>query len=85
MINTIINFLKSLFIKDKEEPTFEAFHNTRIPIRVVDDAGVDIETGKYVGDDIAKSLGHMDENGEFITEIQEEKEEKEITDEELKF
>ena len=27
------------------------------------------------GDDIAKALGHMDENGEFITEIQEEKEE----------
>ena len=41
--------------------------------RVVDDAGVDIETGKYVGDDIAKALGHMDENGEFITEIQEDK------------
>jgi len=37
MINTIINFLKSLFIKDTK-------------FRVVDDAGVDIETGKYVGD-----------------------------------
>ena len=54
MINTIINFLKSLFIKDKEEPTMEALHNISIPsdtkFRVVDDAGVDIETGKYVGD-----------------------------------
>ena len=26
MINSIINFLKSLFIKDKEEPTMEALH-----------------------------------------------------------
>ena len=54
MINIIINFLKSLFIKDKEEPTMEALHNISIPsdtkFRVVDDAGVDIETGKYVGD-----------------------------------
>ena len=54
MINTIINFLKSLFIKDKEEPTMEALHNISIPkdtkFRVVDDAGVDIEIGKYVGD-----------------------------------
>ena len=54
MINTIINFLKSLFIKDKEEPTMEALHNISISkdtkFRVVDDAGVDIETGKYVGD-----------------------------------
>ena len=37
VINTIINFIKSLFIKDTK-------------FRVVDDAGVDIETGKYVGD-----------------------------------
>ena len=54
MINIIINFLKSLFIKDKEEPTMEALHNISIPkdtkFRVVDDAGVDIESGKYVGD-----------------------------------
>ena len=54
MINSIINFLKSLFIKDKEEPTMEALHNISISkdtkFRVVDDAGVDIETGKYVGD-----------------------------------
>ena len=54
MINIIINFLKSLFIKDKEEPTMEALHNISIQkdtkFRVVDDAGVDIETGKYVGD-----------------------------------
>ena len=54
MINIIINFLKSLFIKDKEEPTMEALHNISIPkdtkFRVVDDAGVDIEIGKYVGD-----------------------------------
>ena len=54
MIDIIINFLKSLFIKDKEEPTMEALHNISIPkdtkFRVVDDAGVDIETGKYVGD-----------------------------------
>ena len=71
MINSIINFLKSLFIKDKEEPTMEALHNISIQkdtkFRVVDDAGVDIESGKYVGDDIAKALGHMDEIGEFIT------------------
>ena len=32
MINTIINFLKSLFIKDKEEPTMEALHNISIPM-----------------------------------------------------
>ena len=54
MINLIIDFLKSLFIKEKEEPTMEALHNISIPsdtkFRVVDDAGVDIETGKYVGD-----------------------------------
>jgi len=37
MIDLIIDFLKSLFIKDTK-------------FRVVDDAGVDIETGKYVGD-----------------------------------
>ena len=61
MINIIINFIKSLFIKDKEESTMEALHNISIPgrnypkdikFRVVDDAGVDIETGKYVGDPI---------------------------------
>ena len=54
MIDIIINFIKSLFIKDKEEPTMEALHNISIPkdtkFRVVDDAGVDIESGKYVGD-----------------------------------
>ena len=54
MIDIIINFIKSLFIKDKEEPTMEALHNISIPkdtkFRVVDDAGVDIEIGKYVGD-----------------------------------
>jgi lysozyme family protein len=54
VIDIIINFIKSLFIKDKEEPTMEALHNISIPsdtrFRVVDDAGVDIETGKYVGD-----------------------------------
>jgi len=54
MIKLIIDFLKSLFIKDKEEPTMEALHNISIPrdtkFRVVDDAGVDIESGKYVGD-----------------------------------
>jgi len=48
MLDIIINFLKSLFIKDKEEPTMEALHNISIPkdtkFRVVDDAGVDIET-----------------------------------------
>ena len=47
--------------KKKEEPTMEALHNIRIPgrnypkdtkFRVVDEAGVDIETGKYVGDPI---------------------------------
>ena len=54
MLDIIINFLKSLFIKDKEEPTMEALHNISIPsdtkFRVVDDAGVDVESGKYVGD-----------------------------------
>ena len=81
MINSIINFLKSLFIKDKEEPTMEALHNISIQkdtkFRVVDDAGVDIESGKYVGDDIAKALGHMDKDGEFITKGLTEKYEKE--------
>ena len=47
--------------KKKEEPTMKALHNINIPgrnypkdtkFRVVDDAGVDIETGKYVGDPI---------------------------------
>ena len=48
MINTIINFLKSLFIKDKEKPSIltdvsmEALHNMSI-----------------TGDDVAKALGHM--------------------------
>jgi len=37
MIKLIIDFFKSLFIKDTK-------------FRVVDDVGVDIETGKYVGD-----------------------------------
>jgi lysozyme family protein len=32
MINTIINFLKSIFIKDKEGPTMEALHNISIPM-----------------------------------------------------
>ena len=32
MIEVIINFIKSLFIKDKEEPTMEALHNISIPI-----------------------------------------------------
>ena len=54
MLDIIINFIKGLFIKDKEEPTMEALHNISIPkdtkFRVVDDAGVDIESGKYVGD-----------------------------------
>ena len=31
MINLIIDFLKSLFIKEKEEPTMEALHNMSIP------------------------------------------------------
>ncbi len=31
MLDIIINFLKSLFIKDKEEPTMEALHNISIP------------------------------------------------------
>jgi lysozyme family protein len=35
MINTIINFLKSLFIKDKEEPTMEALHNISIPMDTI--------------------------------------------------
>jgi hypothetical protein len=32
MIKLIIDFLKSLFIKDKEEPTMEALHNISIPM-----------------------------------------------------
>jgi len=76
MINLIINFLKSLFIKDKEEPTMEALHNISIPgrnypkdikFRVVDDAGVDIETGKYVGDSgIPKEKEEMSKFDEII-------------------
>ena len=31
MIDLIIDFLKNLFIKDKEEPTMEALHNISIP------------------------------------------------------
>jgi lysozyme family protein len=64
MIDIIINFLKSLFIKDKEKPSIltdvsmEALHNMSI-----------------TGDDVAKALGHMDEDGEFITEVQQEKQE----------
>jgi len=71
MINIIINFLKSLFIKDKEEPTMEALHNISIQkdtkFRVVDDAGVDIETGKYVGDSgIPKEKEEMSKFDEII-------------------
>ena len=71
MINTIINFIKSLFIKDKEEPTMEALHNISIQkdtkFRVVDDAGVDIETGKYVGDSgIPKEKEEMSKFDEII-------------------
>ena len=64
MLDIIINFIKSLFIKDKEKPSIltdvsmEALHNMSIS-----------------GDNVAKALGHMDEDGEFITEIQEENEE----------
>jgi len=64
MIDIIINFLKSLFIKDKEKPSIltdvsmEALHNLSV-----------------TGDDVAKALGHMDEDGEFITEVQQEKQE----------
>ena len=32
MINTIINFLKSIFIKDILDPTMEALHNISIPM-----------------------------------------------------
>ena len=32
MLDVIINFIKSLFIKDKEEPTMEALHNISIPM-----------------------------------------------------
>ena len=71
MIKLIIDFLKSLFIKDKEEPTMEALHNISIPMdtkfRVVDDAGVDIETGKYVGDSgIPKEKEEMSKFDEII-------------------
>ena len=71
MLDIIINFLKSLFIKDKEEPTMEALHNISIQkdtkFRVVDDAGVDIETGKYVGDSgIPKEKEEMSKFDEII-------------------
>ena len=71
MIDLIIDFLKSLFIKDKEGPTMEALHNISIPsdtkFRVVDDAGVDIETGKYVGDSgIPKEKEEMSKFDEII-------------------
>jgi len=71
MIKLIIDFLKSLFIKDKEEPTMEALHNISIQkdtkFRVVDDAGVDIETGKYVGDSgIPKEKEEMSKFDEII-------------------
>jgi len=71
MIKLIIDFLKSLFIKDKEGPTMEALHNISIPsdtkFRVVDDAGVDIETGKYVGDSgIPKEKEEMSKFDEII-------------------
>ena len=35
MIEVIINFIKSLFIKDKEEPTMEALHNISIPMDTI--------------------------------------------------
>ena len=35
MIDIIINFIKSLFIKDKEEPTMEALHNISIPMDTI--------------------------------------------------
>ena len=35
MIDVIINFIKSLFIKDKEEPTMEALHNISIPMDTI--------------------------------------------------
>ena len=68
MINIIIDFIKNLFIKNegKEEPSMEALHNTSIPMAT--------------GDDIAKALGHMDEDGEFITEIHKEIEDMPILD-----
>ena len=71
MIKLIIDFLKSLFIKDKEGPTMEALHNISIPsdtkFRVVDDAGVDIESGKYVGDSgIPKEKEEMSKFDEII-------------------
>ena len=71
MLDIIINFIKGLFIKDKEEPTMEALHNISIPkdtkFRVVDDAGVDIETGKYVGDSgIPKEKEEMSKFDEII-------------------
>ncbi len=56
MIDIVINFIKNIFIKDKgkEKPSMEALHNMSIPMDT--------------GDDVAKALGHMDEDGEFITE-----------------
>ena len=43
MIDSIINFIKNLFIKKVEGPTIEALHNISIPMDT--------------GDDIAKALG----------------------------
>ena len=35
MIKLIIDFLKRLFTKDKEEPTMEALHNISIPMDTI--------------------------------------------------
>ena len=35
MIDIIINFIKSLFIRDKEEPTMEALHNNSNPMDTI--------------------------------------------------
>jgi len=65
VIDIVINFIKNIFIKDKgkEKPSMEALHNISIPMTTEDD--------------IAKALGHMDKDGEFITKGLTEKYEKE--------
>jgi hypothetical protein len=72
VINIIINFIKNLFIKGegKEETSMEALHNMSIPMDV--EYSETDAADYYTGDDVAKALGHMDEEGKFITETQKE-------------
>ena len=62
MINTIINFLKSLFIKDKEEHTMEALHNISIPR---DDPFV----FPYSGIDLVEEKQEMSKDDDWATPV----------------